>query len=105
MDIKEILRRVKDSLKAIAPEANAFLYGSYARGDSGPDSDIDLLILLPDYYEGKEFARQNIRISDMTYNLSLEFNVDLAPLILLSKMFYKRKTLFTINVMNEGIEL
>ena len=33
----------------------SFLFGSYAYGMPGPDSDIDLLVLLP--FEGKSFRK------------------------------------------------
>lgn len=105
MNIKDILQRIKELLSRIAPDAKTILYGSQARGDANSDSDIDLLILLPDKYEGKEFSMQHGHISDKLYFLSLELGVDISPLILLRKMFYARKTPFTINVINEGIEL
>lgn len=105
MNLNEILVRIKDLLHRIAPDAKATLYGSRARGDARPDSDIDLLILLPDYYEGKEYVKKHSDISDKLYYLSLELGVDISPLILLRKKFFERKTPFTINVINEGIEL
>lgn len=105
MNIKEVIVNIKNLLSHIAPDAKAILYGSQARGDARADSDIDLLILLPDSYEGSEFVRQHGNISDRLYNLSLELGVDISPLILLRKMFYARKTPFTINVINEGVEI
>ncbi|MDE5975206.1 MAG: nucleotidyltransferase domain-containing protein, partial [Muribaculaceae bacterium] len=87
----------------IAPEAETFLYGSQARGDARPDSDIDLLILLPDSYEGKEFVSRKFLISDSLYDLSLDLNIDISPLITAKSAFYSRKTPFTINIKNEGI--
>jgi predicted nucleotidyltransferase len=42
--LAEIVRRLKD---AFQPE-RIYLFGSKARGDTGPDSDYDLLIVVPD---------------------------------------------------------
>src|SRR5947208_14193783 len=39
-------RMVKRIVKKFAPE-QIILFGSQARGDAGPDSDIDLLIVMP----------------------------------------------------------
>src|SRR5438309_4548011 len=41
-----IARMVKRIVKRFAPE-QIILFGSQARGDAGPDSDIDLLIVMP----------------------------------------------------------
>ena len=42
--LDEIVRRL---VAAYRPE-RMYLFGSHARGDAGPDSDFDLLIIVPD---------------------------------------------------------
>ena len=100
-----ILEKIKSTLTSVAPEAETFLYGSQARGDASPESDIDLLILLPDSYEGRDFVKRKLEISGKLYDLSLAMGVDISPLILVPKVFYSRKTPFTSNVVKDGIKL
>ena len=42
--LDEIVRRL---VAAYQPE-RVYLFGSHARGDAGPDSDLDLLVIVPD---------------------------------------------------------
>ena len=105
MNISEIISKIKEVLRKIAPDAKTILYGSYARGEQTESSDIDLLVLLPDSYEGKEYVRKKFSISDHLYDLSLDLGIDISPLVLVNKVFTARKTPFTVNINNEGIEL
>lgn len=104
MDNREIIESVKSALKPIVTDGEVMLYGSRARGDYRKDSDVDIMILLPDEYHGKKYAEMVTIITEKLYKLELEWNmeIDISPVILPKSVFNKRKTPFTINVMNEG---
>jgi predicted nucleotidyltransferase len=80
------------------------LYGSEARGDARPDSDIDLLILIDK--DKVTFADQK-RIAYPLYDIEIETGIAISPLIFTRKEWENRpfKTPFYLNIINEGIEL
>lgn len=48
MQRQQTLNAARDVLTKVLPEAWAvYVYGSFARGDEWPDSDVDLAVLLP----------------------------------------------------------
>lgn len=66
-EFKEGLVRIYgDKLKAV------YLYGSYARGDSRPGSDVDVMILLKNY---KNYWKEQSKISQLASDVSLEYDV------------------------------
>lgn len=106
MKIAENIRtEIKNCMTRVAPDAQVMLYGSQARGDARDDSDIDLLILLPDSLTPKEFARRKIDISAHLYDLSLELGAEISPLILVPKVFFEHSTPFTHNVLLDAIAI
>lgn len=105
MQRKDIVKIIAIELKKIAPEAEVTLFGSEARGDARIDSDIDLLILLPDFKESKQYVARRSHISGLLYEMSLDLGVDISPLILPHSVWDSRKTPFSVNVKNEGIKI
>jgi len=65
--IRRILLTCRDAIRAHYPAAGIVLYGSQTRGQAGPESDIDLLVLLND--EVNSSTKRFIR--DMLYEISL----------------------------------
>ena len=51
---EEQLRAMAAAIRAEIPEAEVRLFGSRARGDARPDSDVDLLITAPDAWLARQ---------------------------------------------------
>ena len=79
------------------------LYGSYARGDFCPNSDVDLMILVKRKPEEVHLIEN--QIYDMAFDIELETGIDISPLIKSADQFnYWVDVLpFYRNVQNEGV--
>jgi len=77
---------------------DVILFGSKARGDSHPDSDIDILILVDD-----DDWRFSHAISRLAARISLNYDVLLGPRVLRQARW--RRSLLYSTVSSEGIPL
>ena len=52
--LPELLDEVAFSIESVHPECTIILFGSYARGDMGDNSDLDLCVLVPELTTRRE---------------------------------------------------
>ena len=100
---EEILNRIRTTLRAVAPDARAVLYGSRARGDAREDSDWDILILIDkERVEGVDYDT----IAYPLFELGWELNEDISPILYTEKDWQKHSfTPFHHNVEQDCIRL
>lgn len=63
------------------------LYGSYARGDYRPDSDVDIMILLD--MSDLDLKAYSQRLSYMTYDFNMDNDLDIKPIAKSEEHFEK----------------
>src|SRR5665647_3957061 len=101
---KNIVLMIKDSVRATMPDATVILYGSFARGDNHPDSDMDVLILLN---KDKVTRDDEKSVKYPLYDIEFETGQIISPLVISKPDWEKRHkiTPFYENVLREGVIL
>jgi len=70
------LKELREELTTKYPITDIRLYGSKARGEERPDSDLDVMIEIPDYDQTMVAG-----IDDIVYRINLEHDVFISALI------------------------
>ncbi|MCH5250560.1 MAG: nucleotidyltransferase domain-containing protein [Lachnospiraceae bacterium] len=88
-----------DRLKAV------ILYGSYARGDADPDSDVDIMILVE--LTEQEIREKGRQLSNVTFEYNFDNDLAIMPIVKNADHFNKWLGAypFYYNVKKEGVEL
>ena len=100
-NIQDLIRQYVEAVREIygSHVHQIILYGSYARGDFRPDSDVDMSDL-----ELKAYAQQ---LSYMTYDFNMDNDLDIKPIAKSEAHFNKWivNYPFYSNIHKEGIVL
>lgn len=83
----------------------AILFGSYARGDFRPDSDVDIMILLD--MADRDLKAYSQQLFYMTYDFNLDHDLDIRPIAKSEAHFNKwiENYPFYSNIKKEGVTL
>jgi predicted nucleotidyltransferase len=94
-ELKQGLTRIYgDQLKAV------YLYGSYARGDYRPGSDVDMMVLLKDY---SDYWKEYMRSSDYVSDISLKYDVTVSYILIKEVQWKEADKPVLRNIRREGL--
>ncbi len=101
---KDIIDKIREVVRRVAPTAKVILFGSQARGDAREDSDVDLLVLLS---QDKPTLDEENDVRWPLYELEIATGISINPIIMSQKAWETRpfNTPFYVNVMREGVAL
>lgn len=99
-----IVERIRAEVDKLHPHVETILYGSEARGDARPESDIDLLMLVD---ADKVSYADRDRIIAPLYDIELDTGVIISTIVMPRKEWQHRpfETPFENNVKRDGIVL
>lgn len=75
--VRAVVRRCAGAVHGAYPDAKIILYGSHARGEASPESDMDILVLLPSPASSPE----RCQLHDRLYEIGLDCDTVISVLI------------------------
>ncbi len=104
MNADLIINKIKHTINTNDPKAEAFLFGSRARGDNRPDSDWDIIILIDSQKVTNEIED---KFRDELYDIELDSGQIISTFIY-TKDFWEKNLRYSPlykNVRKEGVRL
>ena len=102
MQRKDIIEQIRKKLKDLPLSASVILYGSEAREEARPDSDVDLLIIVN---QEKLSEKEKQNMINPLFEIEYEAGVLINPIVILKNQWDEMITPFHENVIKEGIVL
>ena len=95
--IKEILLKLRQGLEHLYGErlVGVYLFGSFARAEATPESDVDVLIVLD---EVMDYGREIERTGHLVSGLSLDYDVSISRVFVSSAAWRHRDSPFLADV-------
>lgn len=100
--LENVLAKLRAGLSEILQESleGVYLYGSQARGEAQPGSDIDVLIVLRGGFDYGEMLDLSI---DLVADLSLEYDVVISRTFVSKERYQREMNPFYMNVRREAV--
>ena len=103
MIVDQRLRAIAERLRRDYGAERVVLYGSYARGEAGPDSDLDLLVIAPSRERFFDRMASVLRLSR-----DLRAGLPLSPMVLTPEEVEQRLARgdqFVADILSSGVEI
>ncbi len=102
MNTQHLLQELKTGLEALYGTRlrGVYLFGSYAREEADPESDLDALVVLDDF---DRYGAEVERTSELGARLSLKYGVSLSKVFVRERDWLRGQTPFLINVREEAL--
>jgi len=100
-DIQKLLSELKKELTRMYGERlkGVYLYGSYARGENQPGSDVDVMIILASY---RRYGEEIKRTSELNAKLSLDYNLSVSRLFMTEERWKYEDSPLLRNIRAQG---